>query len=384
MKYLHLVWSNLKRKKLRTLLTVLSILVAFVLFGYLAAIKRAFNQGIDVAGLDRLIVRHKVSIIQFLPESYKGRMEKIRGVSSAVFATWFGGIYQKPSNFFAQLPVVPEEFLDMFPEYILSEEEEQAWLETRSGAIAGRILADRFDWKVGDRIPIQATIWTKKDGGTSWEFDLVGIYEGAEKGTDTSQFFFRHDFFHESRAWGSGNVGWYYVRIDEPERAAEIASLIDEEFANSPHETKTEPEGAFVQGFAKQIGNIGAIMMAILSAVFFTILLVAGNTMAQSVRERTEELGVLKAMGFTHRGVLGLVLAESCLLAMLGGFLGLAIAWFLIAWIGDPSGGALPIFFFPTRDLVLGIVLVLLLGLATGLLPALQAQRLQIADAMRR
>ncbi|MGB6643343.1 MAG: FtsX-like permease family protein [Thermoanaerobaculia bacterium] len=384
MKYLHLVWSNLKRKKLRTLLTVLSILVAFVLFGYLAAIKRAFNQGIDVAGLDRLIVRHKVSIIQFLPESYKGRMEKIRGVSSAVFATWFGGIYQKPSNFFAQLPVVPEEFLDMFPEYILSEEEERAWLETRSGAIAGRILADRFDWKVGDRIPIQATIWTKKDGGRAWEFDLVGIYEGAEKGTDTSQFFFRHDFFHETRAWGSGNVGWYYVRIDEPERAAEIARLIDEEFANSPHETKTEPEGAFVQGFAKQIGNIGAIMMAILSAVFFTILLVAGNTMAQSVRERTEELGVLKAMGFTHRGVLGLVLAESCLLAMLGGFLGLGIAWFLITWIGDPSGGALPIFFFPTRDLVLGIVLVLLLGLATGLLPALQAQRLQIADAMRR
>ena len=383
MKYLHLVWSNLKRKKVRTLLTVLSIVVAFVLFGYLAAIKRAFNQGIDVAGLDRLIVRHKVSIIQFLPESYKERMEGIRGVSSAVFATWFGGIYQRPSNFFAQMPVVPDEFLDMFPEYILSKEEEQAWLETRSGAIAGRILADRFDWKVGDRIPIQATIWTKKDGGNSWEFDLVGIYEGAEKGTDTSQFFFRHDFFHESRAWGSGNVGWYYVRVDDPERAAEIARLIDEEFANSPHETKTEPEGAFVQGFAKQIGNIGAIMMAILSAVFFTILLVAGNTMAQSVRERTEELGVLKAMGFTHRGVLALVLAESGLLAMLGGFLGLGIAWFLIS-LGDPSGGALPIFFFPTRDLVLGVVLVLLLGLATGLLPALQAQRLQIADAMRR
>jgi putative ABC transport system permease protein len=383
MKYLRLVWSNLKRKKLRTLLTVLSILVAFVLFGYLAAVKRAFNQGVDVAGLDRLVVRHKVSIIQFLPESYKGRIEKIRGVSLAVFATWFGGIYQKPSNFFAQMPVVPEEFLDMFPEYLLSPEEKRAWLETRSGAIAGRILADRFDWKVGDRIPIQATIWTKKDGGNAWEFDLVGIYEGVEKGTDTSQFFFRYDFFHETRAWGGGNVGWYWVRIDEPDRAAEIARLIDEEFANSPYETKTEPEGAFVQGFANQIGNIGAIMMAILSAVFFTILLVAGNTMAQSVRERTQELGVLKAMGFTHRGVLALVLAESCLLAIFGGFLGLGIAWFLIS-LGDPSGGALPIFFFPTRDLVLGIVLVLLLGLATGLLPALQAQRLQIADAMRR
>jgi putative ABC transport system permease protein len=383
MKYLHLVWSNLKRKKLRTLLTVLSILVAFVLFGYLAAVKRAFNQGVDVAGLDRLVVRHKVSIIQFLPESYKGRIEKIRGVSLAVFATWFGGIYQKPTNFFAQMPVVPEEFLDMFPEYLLSPEEKRAWLETRSGAIAGRILADRFDWKVGDRIPIQATIWTKKDGGDTWEFDLVGIYEGEEKGTDTSQLFFRYDFFHETRAWGGGNVGWYWVRVEEPERAAEIARLIDEEFANSPYETKTEPEGAFVQGFANQIGNIGAIMMAILSAVFFTILLVAGNTMAQSVRERTEELAVLKAMGFTHRGVLGLVLAESCLLAMLGGFLGLGVAWFLIS-LGDPSGGALPVFFFPTRDLVLGIVLVLMLGLAAGLLPALQAQRLQIADAMRR
>ena len=178
-------------------------------------------------------------------------------------------------------------------------------------------------------------------------------------------------------------MGWYWVRVEEPERAAEIARLIDEEFANSPYETKTEPEGAFVQGFANQIGNIGAIMMAILSAVFFTILLVAGNTMAQSVRERTEELAVLKAMGFTHRGVLGLVLAESCLLAMLGGFLGLGVAWFLIS-LGDPSGGALPVFFFPTRDLVLGIVLVLMLGLAAGLLPALQAQRLQIADAMRR
>jgi putative ABC transport system permease protein len=384
MKYLHLIWSNLKRKKVRTLLTVLSILVAFVLFGYLAAVERSFNQGVDVAGLDRLVVRHKVSIIQFLPESYKEKMERIKGVSSAVFATWFGGIYQRPSNFFAQMPVVPDEFLDMFPEYILNEEEKEAWLETRSGAIAGRVLADRFDWKVGDRIPIQATIWTKKDGGASWEFDLVGIYEGAEKGTDTSQFFFRHDFFHESRAWGSGNVGWYYVRVDEPERAAEIAELIDLEFANSPYETKTEPEGAFVQGFAKQIGNIAAIMMAILSAVFFTILLVAGNTMAQSVRERTEELAVLKAMGFTHRGVLGLVLAESCLLAMLGGFLGLAIAWMLITWIGDPSGGALPIFFLPIKDLMLGIVLVLLLGLVTGLLPALQAQRLQIADALRR
>ena len=250
MKYLFLIWSNLMRRKLRTLLTILSVLVAFVLFGYLAAIREGFSMGVDVAGLDRLIVRHKVSIIQFLPESYEARIEQIDGVASAVHATFFGGIYQRPTNFFYQSPVVLDEFLDMFPEYVLTDEERKAWSENRAGAIAGRVLAERFGWKVGDRIPIEATIWPKKDGGRTWEFDLVGIYEGAEKGTDTDQFFFRYDFFQETRAWGSGNVGWYYVRIEDPDRAPEIARLIDQEFANSPAETKAEPEGAFLQGFA--------------------------------------------------------------------------------------------------------------------------------------
>ncbi len=384
MKYLHLLWRNLTRKKLRTALTVLSILVAFVLFGYLAAIRQAFSMGIDVAGADRLIVRHKVSIIQFLPESYERRIEQIDGVDDAVSQTWFGGIYQKPQNFFAQMPVEPEEFLRMYPEYLLEPEERQAFLTTRTGAIAGVTTAERFGWKVGDRIPIEATIWVKKDGSRSWEFDLVGIYEGAEKGTDTTSFFFRYDYFDEARAWGQGNVGWYIVRIDDPDRAAEIAEQIDAEFANSPAETKAEPEGAFLQSFAKQVGDIGTIIVAIVTVVFFTILLVAGNTMAQSVRERIRELGVLKALGFTHRGVLGLVLAESCLLAVLGGGLGLALAAWLISF-GDPTPtNSLPIFYFPARDVVIGAVLVVLLGLAAGVLPALRALRLEPADALRR
>ena len=383
MKFFNLVWSNLKRKKLRTVLTVLSILVAFVLFAYLAAIRVAFSMGIEVAGLDRLVVRHKVSIIQMLPESYESRMERIEGVEDATFATWFGGVYQKPINFFAQMPVKPEEFLEMFPEYILSDDETAAWLETRSGAIAGRQIADRFGWKIGDRIPIQATIWDKKDGGRTWEFDLVGIYEGAEQGTDDSQFFFRHDFFHESRAFAEGEIGWYWVRISDPERAAEIAQAIDEEFANSPAETKAEPEGAFVQGFAEQVGNVGMILTAILTAVFFTILLVAGNTMAQAVRERVEELGLLKAVGFTNRSVRRLVLAESSLIAILGGGLGLALGWWLVSQ-GDPTGGAMPVFFFPIPDLLIGIVLVFALGVVAGILPAIQAQRLQVSEALRR
>ncbi len=384
MKYLHLLWRNLTRKKLRTVLTVLAILVAFLLFGYLSAVRQAFNMGIEVAGADRLIVRHKVSIIQFLPISYERRMEQIEGVADAVHQTWFGGVYQEPKNFFAQMPVEPVEFLEMYPEYVLEPPEYEAFLNTRTGAITGVTTAERFGWKVGDRIPIEATIWSKKDGTRTWEFDLVGIYEGAEKGTDTTGFFFRYDYFDEARAWGEGNVGWYTVRIDDPDRAAEIAEAIDREFANSPAETKAEPEGAFMQGFAKQIGDVAAIVTAIVTMAFFTMLLVTGNTMAQSVRERIGELGVLKALGFTHRGVLGLVLAESCLIAVLGGALGLALAAWLVSF-GDPTPTAsLPIFYFPARDVVIGVVLIFLLGLAAGFFPALRALRLQTADALRR
>ena len=383
MKYLYLVWSNLKRKKVRTILTLLSIMVAFTLFAYLGAITQAFSQGIDVAGLDRLIVRHKVSIIQMLPQSYESRMEQIEGVESAVHQSWFGGIYQKPSNFFAQMPVNPVEYLEMFPEFLLSDEERDAWLSTRSGAIAGKAIADRFGWKVGDRIPINATIWTRKGGERTWEFDLVGIYEGAKKGTDLTQFLFRYDFFDEARQFGQGQVGWYTVRISDPAHAAETAALIDAEFANSPAETKAEAEGAFLQGFADQIGNIGFIMTSIIAAVFFTMLLVAGNTMAYAVRERTNELAVLKAIGFTDRSVMGLVLGESLVITGIGGGLGLLFGWLMVS-AGDPTGGQLPVFFLPLGHLLTGVALIVLMALVAGILPALQAQRLRIADALRR
>jgi len=382
-KYFYLIFSALKRKKIRTSLTLLSIVVAFVLFGYLAAIRQAFDVGVEVAGADRLIVRHKVSIIQLLPQSYEAKIERIKGVLGAAHSTWFGGIYQEPKNFFAQMAVVPQDLFDMFPEFIIPDQQKSDWLATRSGAIAGRGLAERFGWKIGDRIPINATIWTKKDGGRTWEFDLVGIYDGKEKGTDTSQFFFRYDFFDETRAGGSGQVGWYTVRVGDPDHAAEIARAIDREFANSKVETKTEPEGAFVQGFANQIGNIGFIIMSIMAAVFFTLLLVAGNTMAYAVRERTSELAVLKALGFTDRGVLGLVLGESLFLTFVGGAIGLALAWILVS-MGDPTNGSFPVFYLPTTELLIGFALIGAVAFLAGIVPALQAQRLQIADALRR
>jgi putative ABC transport system permease protein len=383
MKFLHLIWSNLKRKKLRSILTLLSVVVAFILFGFLSAIKQALAGGVTLAGQNRLVVRHKVSIIQSLPESYKARMERISGVALATHESWFGGVYQDPKNFFAQMPVVPEEFLVMFPEIGLPPEQKQAWLQTRTGAIVGRKTAERFHWKIGDKVPIQSSIWAKTDGSRLWEFDIVGIFDAKDKATDTTPLFFRYDYFDEARVWNKGQVGWYIVRIKVPDQAAETAKLVDQEFENSAAETKTEPEGAFLQGWAKQVGDITLITATIMSAVFFTILLVSGNTMSQAVRERAGELGVLKALGFTSSQVLSLVLAESCLLAVLGGGIGLGVAYVLIAR-GDPTGGMLPLFYFPTLDVLIGVGFSVALGVLAGIFPALQAMRLRVADALRR
>jgi putative ABC transport system permease protein len=383
MKFFSLVWGNLKRRKLRTALTILSILVAFLLYGLLCTVKEAFTGGIALAGADRLVVRHKVSLIMNLPVTYRTRMESIPGVASAVHFTWFNGIYQnEPKNFFASFPTDPEAFLAIYPEYLLPADQKQAWLRTRTGAIVGRTLLNRFKWKIGDRIPLVSPIWPRK-GDAAWEFEIVGIYDGAKKGTDTSGFYFRYDYFDEGRAIGEGLVGWYGVRVKDPARAGEIAQAIDKEFANSPYETKSEPEGAFMQSFAQQMGDIGTILIAILSAVFFTILLVAGNTMAQAVRERTEELGVLKAMGFSNGLVLVLVLLESCLIAAIGGLAGLGLAW-LITSRGSPVPAMLPVFYLPHRYLFIGVGLAAGLGMVAGILPAVQAMRLQIAVALRR
>jgi putative ABC transport system permease protein len=384
MKFAGLLLANFRRHKLRTTLTILSIVAAFVLFGYLAAIRKAFEMGASVAGADRLVTRHKISLIQPLPISYDAQIQQIPGVAAATHATWFGGIYKDPKDsFFAQLPVVPEEYMKMYPEFQLPKEQFDKWLSTRTGVVVGQATANKFNWKVGDRIPIQATIWRPKTGGNTWEFDIVGIYTGKYKESDTTQFLFRYDYFEENRAFGQGMVGWYLIKIKDPQHAVDVAKAIDDRFANSPYETKTETEKAFIKGFADQMGNIGKILTAILTAVFFTILLVAGNTMAQAVRERVSELGVMKAIGFTDGQVLSFVLAESCIIAVIGGAAGLALAWVLIK-LGDPTHGALPIFFFPPRDIIFGIICVLLLGLAAGLLPGVQAMRLNTVDALRR
>jgi len=381
MKYLPLLWSSLWRKKLRTIFTLLSIFVAFLLFGLLMTIRTAFSFGVDIAGLDRLVLIHKVSLIMPLPISYLERLQATDGVALATHNTWFGGVYQDPSNFFAQIAVEPKTFLEIYPQYRLPPEQVSAWMADRQGAVVGVDLARRFGWKVGDRIPIVGTIWQPKQGQV-WDFNIAGIYDG-DAGVDKTQLFFRYDYLDENRRQGEGLVGWYIVKIADPSQAQAMGAKFDGMFVNSSAETKTTTEKGFVEGFAKQVGDIGAIMMAIVAAVLFTMLLVAANTMAQSVRERTSEVGVLKTLGFSNTAILSIVLGESVLIALLGGGLGLAAAW-LIVQRGDPTGGLLPIFILPAGDVAIGAALIVGLGLVAGMLPAFNAMQLKITDALRR
>jgi putative ABC transport system permease protein len=387
MKFLALVFSNLKRKKLRTILTLLSIFVAFLLFGFLCAVKEAFLAGVNLAGADRLVVRHKVSFIQPLPQSYQARIESIPGVDAVASLTWFGGIYKDPKNFIATFPTDPDKYLDMYPEVVVTPEVRAKWKQTRNGAIVGKTTFDRFaksdGWKIGDRIPFTSPIWGQPAGQAHWEFEIVGTYAPGKKGADDTAVIFRYDYFDEAREDRKGTIGWFGVRVKDASQAADVAKRIDEQFANSPAETKAEPEGAFAAGFASQIGDIGTIVAGVVSAVFFTIILVAGNTMSQSVRERTEEIGVQKAMGFSNSLVLVLILIESCLIALLGGLTGLGVAW-LITQVGSPIPQFLPVFVIPDRDLILGVIIAIGLGLVAGIIPAVYAMRLRIAVALRK
>ena len=383
MKFFPLIWKNIWRRKVRTIFTLLSIFVAFLLFGILMTIRAAFSLGVELAGVDRLVVIHKVSLIMPLPVSYEPRINSTQGVALTTHASWFGGIYQDPQNFFAQMAVERETYFKVYPEFRVPPDQMKAWLADRQGAIVGRELARRFGWKIGDRIPIQATIWRPKSGaGDTWLFNVSGIYDG-DPGVDTTNFFFRYDYLDENRRQGQGLVGWYIVKIADPSSSAALARTFDDMFANSEAETKTTTEKGFVEGFAKQIGDIGAIMMAILAAVLFTILLIVGNTMAQSVRERTNELAVLKTLGFSNGGIVALVLIESLFIAILGGALGLGLAWGFVQ-LGDPTHGMLPAFFLPPRDIAAGIAVMLAMGLIAGALPAVAAMRLRIVDALRR
>lgn len=384
MKYFRLIWKNTWRKKIRTSLTILSVLIAFLLFALLSAIGFAFRGGVDVADAERLIVIHKISLINPLPMSYMKRIAATEGVASVTHASWFGGYYQDPRNQFPQFPVDPESYLDMYPEFTMPVEQIQAFKRNRTGAIVGQDLATTYGWRIGDRIPIQATIWTKADGGRTWEFDLEGIFSSDDPRSSTAVLLFQYDYFEEARAFGKGTVGWYILRVGSGADPIQVANAIDLQFANSPNETKTSTEAAFAQSFMKQYGNIALIVTLILGAVFFTLLLVAGNTMSQSVRERISELAVLKTLGFTDRSVLGIVLSESILIMLLGGLLGLGLGWLIVKGLAEQMGSFLPGIFLSPDAIAIGIGIMIGAGILAGIFPALKAMRLSIIDALAR
>lgn len=384
MKYFRLIWKNAWRKKIRTSLTILSVFVAFLLFALLSAIGYAFRGGVDVADAQRLIVIHKVSLINPLPMSYLNRIAATEGVESVTHASWFGGYYQEPRNQFGQFPVDPQSYFDMYPEFDIPDEHLEAFKRNRTGAVVGREIATTYDWEVGDRIPIQPTIWSRVDGGRTWEFDLEGIFSSDDPRGSTALMLFQYDYFEEARAFAKGTVGWYVLRVANGADPIQVANAIDLQFANSPNETKTSTEAAFAQSFMKQYGNIALIVTLILGAVFFTLLLVSGNTMSQSVRERISELAVLKTLGFGDRTLLGIVLSESILIMSMGGLLGLGLGWVLIQGIAKQMAAFLPGIFLSPTAIAGAVGMMIGAGVLAGIFPALKAMRLSIIDALAR
>lgn len=382
MKYLHLIWASLFRSKTRTLLTLLSVITAFLLFGMLDSVRVAFNSGSTTAGANRMVVASRLSITQMLPYSLLPQIEATPGVEKASYAAWFGGIYRDPKNFFPNFSVGPG-YLDLYPEYELPAAQRKAFDADRTGAIVGEALAKRHGWKVGDTIPLQATIFPTK-GSNNWNFKLSGIFKvkDAKRKGEENQLWFHWNYFDESNDYVKSRVGWYTIRLDAPGNADRIAKAVDKLSENSDHETKTQTEQAFNQSFAKQFADIGLIVTAIMGAVFFTLLLLTGNTMAQAVRERIPELAVLKTIGFSNRTVLWLVLSESILLVVLGGMIGMGGAALMMPGVSKASGGAIQLPTVLPQTWAVGFALMIVIGVIVGLLPAMRAMRLKIVDAL--
>ncbi|MEN4954890.1 ABC transporter permease [Stenotrophomonas indicatrix] len=382
MKYFSLVWAQLFRSRTRTLLTLLSVVAAFLLFGMLDSVRVAFSSGGSVEGANRLVVASRLSITQSLPIRLETQIRQVSGVRDVTYGMWFGGIYQDPKNFFPNFSVAPNYF-DVYRELQIDPAQLQDWQQTRTGAIVGETLAKQFGWKIGDTIPLQATIFPR-GGSNDWLLELKGIYRSKDRAlaaNEERQLMMNWKYFDESNDYIKNQVSWYTVTLDNPEQSSRVAQAIDAISANSDHETKTQTESAFQQAFVKQFADIGMIVTSIMGAVFFTLLLLTGNTMAQAVRERVPELATLKTLGFKDSTVLTLVMVESVLLIGLGGLIGMGLAALILPAISPKSMGMLPPH-VPTPTWLVGIVLIVVIGIVVGLLPALRAKRLKIVDAL--
>jgi putative ABC transport system permease protein len=384
MKYLPLLWATLWRKKTRTIFTLLSIVIAFLLYGVLGTVDYAFeNASGGVTGADKLVTTNRFSITLLLPFSFTQQIAAVPGVAAVTWLTWFGAYYQESKNFVFAIPIDTDSYFNLHKdEFVVSDAGMAAFKGTRSGVLVNSALMKKFGWQVGQKLPLHSTIWTQKnDGSLDWTFDIVGTFDAKDPTQQNQQaqtVLFHYELFDEGRSFGKGQVGWFEERVSDSSQSAAISSKIDALFANSPNETKTQPAKEFAVAFLKQFGDVGFVLRAILGAVFFTLLFLTGNTMMQSVRERIPELAILKTLGFTDGKVLALVIAESLLLCVLAAVIGLALKYPLLPLVQTGLQGV-DLSHGPQLP---GIGVAVLLALLVGAPPALRAMRLNVVDAL--
>ncbi len=372
-----LVWANLRRNKKRTILTMLSVVVAFFLFGVLRSVITTLDQAASVGSEGRLVVTNASGITFLLPEAHANRLQAVDGVKRVTWANWFGGYYQDPNDFFAQIAIKSDTYLPMYPEIKIVAGSAEEFERERTAAVVGTGLIQKYGWQLGQKVVLKGTFLPG-----DWEFTIRAIFEPTEANVSSDQMFFHYQYLYE-RSNGQITPGWFVLELDRPDRAAEIAAAIDGQFKNSAAPTKTETERAFSAGFVTMWGNIGFLVSALGTAVFFAILFVAANTMMMAVRERIGEIAVLKTVGFQNRTVFGLVMAESILITVLGGGLGLLMA--KVAFMGrNPLNAFFPGFGLTQGTILLGLAMAATLGVVSGAIPAFQSARLSVVSALRR
>ncbi|GAA0858577.1 ABC transporter permease [Aliiglaciecola litoralis] len=383
MKDFYLIYKNLTRKKLRLFLTCFAIFIAFLIFGAISALQGALNSGVEMSADNRLITVNKINFTQPLPFSYVNKVKSIEGVEAVSYANWFGGFYQEPANQIMTMAVDPDTYFTVYEELILPEGQLSQWQSNRRGMLVGDRIAKTFNWKVGDTIPIQSNIFTNTDGTQTWQLQIDGIFSAQDQKTDTGYIVFHYKYFMETQTWGGDNVGWLIVNTTDSALNQQVSDQIDANFANSAAETETSTEAAFNKAFIEQIGNIGLIIFGVVFMAFFTILIVVGNTMVLAIRERTNEIAVLKTLGFSSPRIFKMILIESCLLSFIGGLLGLGAAYVIVKGASHEMARFLPNLVLDQSIVLQALGYMLLLGLVTGIVPAIRALRQNIISGFQ-
>jgi len=379
MKFARIILANLFRKKVRLFLTIGSFAVALFLFAFLQVVWGAFHFWAEATVADRVLVTNRASFLNTVPLYYKDRILRTPGIKYITYISWFAGTYQ--DTFFGGFAIDPENHRHVYPNFIIPDDQWRAFLNDRQGAIAGVKIAERFHWKIGDRIPFKDTY----NGTGDWELNLAGIYRGQRPQDDENQFWIHWDYWNEEAPpYRKGQVAWYVLRVDNANESVRICKAIDQEFANSPYETKTQVESAWAADVVKQFTNIESLVMLVGTVVFFTLLLVTSNTMAIAVRERTQELAIFKALGFSDFALLNLVIAESLVPALFGGVLGLALARIFMPFLAKQLNGVLPSLVISAQILLSGLLLAVLFGLVSGIIPGIFAMRMRVITGLRK